>query len=192
MKALLSKVVGGPDTLVLEDIPSPVAGPGQAVISVKAVGINFPDVLIIEDKYQFKPPRPFAPGGELSGVVKSVGEGVTNVKPGDRILAQMGNGALAEEVVVPANRLTTIPDAMPFDEAAAFLMTYGTSFHALVDRAKLNVMGGSIAIGHPFGATGARIVTTLLNELARRGGNFGLLTVCAAGGMGCAMVLERE
>ena len=168
MKALLSKVVGGPDTLVLEDIPSPVAGPGQAVISVKAVGINFPDVLIIEDKYQFKPPRPFAPGGELSGVVKSVGEGVTNVKPGDRILAQMGNGALAEEVVVPANRLTTIPDAMPFDEAAAFLMTYGTSFHALVDRAKLKAGETLLVLGAAGGvglaavelgkAMGARVI----------------------------------
>ncbi|HEX5261894.1 MAG TPA: alcohol dehydrogenase catalytic domain-containing protein, partial [Phenylobacterium sp.] len=123
MKALLSKAVGGPETLVLEDIPAPEAKPGQAVIQVKAIGVNFPDVLIIEDKYQFKPERPFAPGGELSGVVKAVGEGVTNVKPGDRILANTGWGAMAEEVALPANRLWKIPDSMPHDVAAAFILT---------------------------------------------------------------------
>ena len=85
MKALLSKAVGGPETLVLDEMPSPEAKPGQAVVSVKAVGVNFPDVLIIEDKYQFKPARPFAPGGEVSGIVKAVGEGVTTAKPGDRV-----------------------------------------------------------------------------------------------------------
>src|ERR1700740_2177994 len=121
MKALVSKSVGGPDSLGLARLPSPQPGPGQAVVSVKACGVNFPDVLIIEDKYQFKPERPFAPGGELSGVVKSVGEGVTNVKPGDRILANTGWGAMAEEVALPANRLWKIPDAMPHDVAAAFI-----------------------------------------------------------------------
>ena len=85
MKALLSKVVGGPETLILEDLPEPKAGPGFAVVAVKACGVNFPDVLIIEDKYQFKPERPFAPGGEIAGVVTAVGEGVTHVKPGDRV-----------------------------------------------------------------------------------------------------------
>ncbi|MBS0359884.1 MAG: NADPH:quinone oxidoreductase family protein, partial [Proteobacteria bacterium] len=133
-KALLSKAVGGPETLVLEDVPSPEPKPGHAVIAVKAVGVNFPDVLIIEDKYQFKPDRPFAPGGELSGVVKAVGEGVTNVKPGDRILANTGWGAMAQEVLLPANRLWKIPDSMPHDDAAAFILTYGTTWHALVDR----------------------------------------------------------
>src|SRR5688572_28012792 len=96
MKALLSKAVGGPETLVLEDIPEPQVGPGQALVQVKAVGVNYPDVLIIEDKYQFKPPRPFAPGGELAGVVKAVGAGVTNVKVGDRVLGNTGWGAMAE------------------------------------------------------------------------------------------------
>ncbi|HZZ70097.1 MAG TPA: NADPH:quinone oxidoreductase family protein [Phenylobacterium sp.] len=134
MKALLSKAVGGPETLVLDDVPSPEAKPGHAVISVKAIGVNFPDVLIIEDRYQFKPERPFAPGGELSGVVKSVGEGVTNVKPGDRVLANTGWGAMAEEVLLPAARLWKIPDSMPHDDAAAFILTYGTTWHALTDR----------------------------------------------------------
>jgi NADPH2:quinone reductase len=134
MKALLSKAVGGPETLVLEDLPSPTPKPGQAVVSVRAVGVNFPDVLIIEDKYQFKPPRPFAPGAEFSGVIKEVGEGVTSVKPGDRVLANITCGGMVEEVAVDAARLIKIPDAMPFDEAAAFIMTYGTSYYALKDR----------------------------------------------------------
>lgn len=90
MKAVLSKAVGGPETLELGELPSPEAKPGHAVISVKACGVNFPDVLIIEDKYQYKPQRPFSPGGEVAGVVKAVGEGVTNVKVGDRVLGNTG------------------------------------------------------------------------------------------------------
>jgi NADPH2:quinone reductase len=165
MKALLSKVVGGPDSLVLEDIASPEPGPGQAVVSVKACGVNYPDVLIIEDRYQFKPPRPFAPGSEISGVVKSVGEGVTNVKPGDRVLANTGSGGMVEEMPVEAWRLVKIPDSMPYDEAAAFLMTYGTSYYALKDRGWLKpgqsllVLGAAggvglaaVELGHVMGA----------------------------------------
>src|SRR5580704_406099 len=127
MKALLSKAVGGPDTLVLEEMPSPRARPGFAVVSVKAVGVNFPDVLIIEDKYQLKPARPFAPGAEVAGVVKAVGEGVTSVKPGDRVLANTGFGGMVEEIAVEAGRLSRMPDAMSFDDAAALGLTYGTS-----------------------------------------------------------------
>src|SRR6201747_196694 len=174
MKALLSKVVGGPDTLVLEDGPAPEAKPGHAVISVKAIGVNFPDVLIIEDKYQFKPERPFAPGGELSGVVKSVGEGVTNVKPGDRILANTGWGAMAEEVSLPAARLWKIPDAMPYDVAAAFILTYGTSYHALHDRGHLKAGETLLVLGAAGGvglsavelgkAAGARVIAAVSSE----------------------------
>lgn len=147
MKALLSKVTGGPETLVLEDVPSPEPKAGQAVVSVKAVGVNFPDVLIIEDKYQFKPARPFSPGGEVAGVIKSVGEGVTNVKPGDRVLGNTGWGGMAEEIAMDASRLTVIPDSMPFDEAAAFIMTYGTSYHALKDRAALQPGQSLLVLG---------------------------------------------
>ncbi|PZQ63405.1 MAG: NADPH:quinone oxidoreductase [Phenylobacterium zucineum] len=147
MKALLSKAVGGPETLVLEDVPEPVAKPGQAVVEVKAIGVNFPDVLIIEDKYQFKPERPFSPGGEIAGVVKSVGEGVTNVKPGDRVLGNTGWGGMAEQLALEASRLVQIPDSMPFDEAAAFIMTYGTSWHALKDRAQLKAGQSLLVLG---------------------------------------------
>lgn len=153
MKALLSKSVGGPETLVLEEMPSPKARPGWAVVSVKAVGVNYPDVLIIEDKYQFKPARPFAPGSEISGVVKEVGEGVTNVKVGDRVLGNTGWGGMAEEMAIEAQRLVPIPDEMPFDEAAAFIMTYGTSYYGLKDRGFLKpgqtllVLGAAGGVG---------------------------------------------
>jgi NADPH:quinone reductase len=134
MKAVLSKEVGGPETLVLEELPDPVAGAGQVLIDVKACGVNYPDVLIIEDKYQFKPPRPFAPGGEVSGVISAVGEGVTRFKVGDRVLASTGWGGYAEKLALEEQRCTPIPDNMPFDEAAAFVLTYGTSYYALKDR----------------------------------------------------------
>src|SRR6201996_9692885 len=147
MKALLSKVVGGPDSLVLEDVPDLEPKPGQAVIQVKACGVNFPDVLIIEDKYQFKPPRPFSPGGEMAGVVKSVGEGVTNVKVGDRVMGNGGSGGMAEELALDANRLQLIPDNMPFDEASAFIMTYGTSYYALKERAHLKPGESLLVLG---------------------------------------------
>jgi NADPH2:quinone reductase len=147
MKALLSKDVGGPDTLVLEDVPAPEAKPGFAVVEVKAIGVNFPDTLIIEDKYQFKPQRPFSPGGEIAGIVKSVGEGVTHVKPGDRVLGNTGWGGMAEQLALEAARLVKIPDSMPFDEAAAFIMTYGTSWHALRDRANLQAGQSLLVLG---------------------------------------------
>ncbi len=134
MKAVLSKAVGGPETLVLEELPDPVAGAGQVLIDVRACGVNYPDVLIIEDKYQFKPPRPFAPGGEVSGVISAVGEGVTRFKVGDRVLASTGWGGYAEKLALEEQRCTPIPDSMPFDEAAAFVLTYGTSYYALKDR----------------------------------------------------------
>lgn len=153
MKAVLSKAVGGPETLVLEELPDPVAGPGQVLIDVKACGVNYPDVLIIEDKYQFKPPRPFAPGGEVSGVIAAVGEGVSGFKVGDRVLASTGWGGYAEKLALEEARCTHIPDSMPFDEAAAFVLTYGTSYYALKDRGHLKpgetllVLGAAGGVG---------------------------------------------
>ncbi len=147
MKALFSTAPGGPETLVLTDAPAPVAGPGEVVVSVKAVGVNFPDVLIIKDMYQFKPERPFAPGGEIAGVVKSVGEGVTTLKTGDRVIGSTGWGGMAEELALNANRVRKIPDAMPYDEAAAFLMTYGTSHYALKDRAHIKPGESLLVLG---------------------------------------------
>jgi NADPH2:quinone reductase len=149
MKALLSKVPGGPETLVLEDVADLSPAAGEVVISVKAVGVNYPDVLIIQDIYQFKPNRPFSPGGEIAGIVKSVGEGVTNLKPGDRVLGSTGWGGMAEEIIMPAGnaRVRKIPDAMPFEEAAAFLMTYGTSHYGLKDRAHIKPGESLLVLG---------------------------------------------
>jgi NADPH2:quinone reductase len=168
MKALLSRRPGGPETLVLEDVPDPVPGHGEVRIGVRAVGVNFPDLLIIQDLYQIKPPRPFAPGGELSGVVEAVGEGVTNVKAGDRVLVSPVRSAMAEKAVGNANNCWKIPDAMPFDEAAALLLTYGTSQHALKDRAQLRAGETLLVLGAGGGvglaavelgkASGARVI----------------------------------
>ena len=174
MKALVSKVVGGPDALVLEDLPSPTPKPGQVVISVKACGVNYPDVLIIEDKYQFKPERPFSPGGEISGVVKAVGEGVANVKVGQRVLGNTGWGGMAEELALDAARLIPIPDSMPFDEAAAFIMTYGTSYYGLKDRGHLKPGETLLVLGAAGGvglaavelgkAMGARVIAAASSQ----------------------------
>ncbi len=153
MRAVLCKEYGPPESLVVEEMPSPTPGKGQVVLSVKAAGVNFPDVLIIQNKYQFKPPLPFSPGGEVAGVVKELGEGVTNVKVGDRVIGSTGWGGYAEEVVVDAPRLIPIPDEMDFTTASAFVMTYGTSHHALKDRAQIKpgetllVLGAAGGVG---------------------------------------------
>lgn len=190
MKAVLSTAPGGPETLVIEETPSPAVGPGLAVVSVQACGVNYPDVLIIEDKYQFKPTRPFSPGGEISGVVKSVGEGVTHLRVGERVFGSVGNGGMAEEVVTAAERLTPIPDMMPFDEAAAFLFTYGTSYYALKDRGLLRKDQTLLVLGAAGGvglaavelgkAMGARVIAAASSvekiDLARaRGADEGVV-----------------
>jgi NADPH:quinone reductase len=168
MKALLSNHPGPPDSLMLTDLPDPVAGKGEVVLDVKAVGVNFPDTLIIQDLYQFKPERPFAPGGEVSGIVASVGEGVDTLKVGDRVIGSTGWGGMAEKLVLSANRCIPIPETMPFDQAAAFIMTYGTSHYALRDRAKLKAGETVLVLGAAGGvglaavelakATGARVI----------------------------------
>jgi NADPH2:quinone reductase len=137
MKALLSTKIGPPEELELADAPDPVAGEGEVVIAVKAAGVNFPDALIIEDKYQFKPERPFAPGGEVAGVIESVGAGVSGVEIGQRVIGSVGWNGFAEKVKTQAARVLPIPDSMPFDEASAFILTYGTSYYALKDRGQL-------------------------------------------------------
>jgi NADPH2:quinone reductase len=153
MRAVLCKELGPPDKLVVEDVPSLKPGKGQVVVSVKAAGVNFPDVLIIQGKYQFKPEPPFSPGGEVAGVIKEVGEGVTGVKPGDRVIAASTWGGFAEEMLAEADRLVPLPDAMDYVPASAFILTYGTSYHALKDRAQLKagetllVLGASGGVG---------------------------------------------
>jgi len=153
MKAVLCRQFGPPESLVVEELPSPRPGAGEVVVSVKAASVNFPDVLIIQNKYQVKPPLPFSPGSELAGVIKEVGEGVKNAKPGDRVIAFASYGAFAEECLVPAPRLVPMPAGMDFPTAASFLLTYGTSHHALCNRAAttpgetLLVLGAAGGVG---------------------------------------------
>jgi NADPH2:quinone reductase len=168
MKALLSHQPGGPETLRLEEVPEPNVGRGEVRVLVRACGVNFPDLLMIRDLYQYKPPRPFAPGAEVAGVVDAVGEGVDKVRMGDRVLLCPARSGMAEKAVGSAAHCWKIPDAMPFDAAAALLMTYGTSHHALKDRAQLQpgetllVLGAGGGVGlaavELAKAMGARVV----------------------------------
>ena len=137
MRAVLCKDYGPPDSLVVEDVPSPKPGKGQYVISVKAAGVNFPDVLMIQNKYQHRPPLPFSPGYEIAGVIKALGPDVTGLEVGDAGIAMLRFGGFAEEALVPAERFWRIPSDVDFVAAAAFPLAYGTSYHALKDRGRL-------------------------------------------------------
>ncbi|WP_338467976.1 NADPH:quinone oxidoreductase family protein [Novosphingobium sp. ZN18A2] len=153
MKALRTHAVGGPDTLTLDEVDAPTPAKGQVVVRVKACAINFPDTLIIRDMYQFKPERPFAPGGELSGVIEAVGEGVTDWKAGDRVIASTGNGGLSEMVAVDQGRLYPLPEGVSFEAGASLLMTYGTTIYALKGRGDIKpgetmlVLGAAGGVG---------------------------------------------
>ncbi len=174
MKALLSKAPGGPDTLVLEDRPDPQPGPGEARIAVRACAVNFPDFLVIQDLYQFKPPRPFSPGAEVSGVIDALGEGTEGLSIGQRVIGWSGNGGMAEKLVLTRPRIFAMPDAMPFDQAAALIMTYTTSQHALKDRARIKAGETLLVLGAAGGvglaavelgkAYGARVVAAVSSE----------------------------
>jgi NADPH:quinone reductase len=168
MKALLCTQFGPPDLLELRDVPSPVPSANQVVVSVKAASVNFPDVLMIENKYQFKPPLPFSPGNEFAGVVKEVGAGVTHVTAGDRVMAYTTYGAFAEEVALGAERVLPMPAGMDFSAAAALLVTYGTMDHALRDRGAVRPENTVLVLGAAGGigiasieiakAIGARVI----------------------------------
>jgi len=171
MKALLSVAPGGPETLRVEDVTEPTPGRGDLVVRVRACAINFPEVLIIEDKYQLKPQRPFAPGGEIAGEVIAAGEGVSGWSGGDRVIAALGFGGLAEQVVVPADRAIPLPPERSFEEGSALLMTYATALHALIDRGKLAAGQTLLVLGAAGGvgiaaveigkALGARVVAAV-------------------------------
>lgn len=153
MKALLCTRYGTPDDLTLEKIADPTAGPGEAVVRVKAAALNFFDTLIIAGKYQTRPAMPFSPAAEFAGVIESVAPGVTAVKAGDRVLAYVGYGAAREKIAVKADRLIPLPDGLDFDRAAGLCVTYGTTMHALKDRAELRP-GETLAVLGASGGTG--------------------------------------
>jgi NADPH2:quinone reductase len=157
MKAVVCKRHGGPDTLVVEELPSLQPKPGEVIVAVHAAAVNFPDTLIIENKYQFKPALPFSPGGEVAGTVKAVGDGVTAFAPGDRVIAVCGWGGFAEEVAVSHTRVVRLQDGVPMDAAASLVLTYGTSHYALQERARLQA-GESLLVLGAAGGTGLSAV----------------------------------
>lgn len=157
MKAVLIKRHGPPETLVVEDVASPAPGPGQVLISVHASAVNFPDTLIIENKYQFKPELPFSPGGEVAGTVKQVGEGVTGYAPGDKVIAVCGWGGYADEVLTDASKLVPLPAGVDMEAGAALVITYGTSHYALKERANIQP-GETLLVLGAAGGTGVSAV----------------------------------
>lgn len=194
MRAVRCKRFGAPSELVVEDLPSPEPGPGEVRIRVQAAGINYPDALIIQDKYQLKPPLPFTPGGEFAGVVTQLGAGVERLSVGQPVIGFTGWGAFAQEIALAADRLFPMPEGLPFEVAGSFLMTYGTAYHALKDRAAL-APGETVLV---FGAAGGIGMASV--ELAKALGARVIaaasspekLEVCRAHGADETIDYERE
>lgn len=182
MKAIVCAELGPPAGLRLSECPEPAAGPGQVTIQVAAVGLNFPDTLIVAGKYQVKPPLPFTPGMECAGRVKAVGEGVRGFAPGDRVMATLTFGAMAEVALAQAHHVYLIPDEMDFNQAASFPVTYGTTYHALADRAKLRP-GETLLVLGAAGGVGLNAV-----ELGKLMG----ARVIAAAGSAAKLALTKE
>jgi NADPH2:quinone reductase len=157
MRALLCKEFGPPEKLVIEEIPDPVPGRGEVVIEVRTAGFNFPDLLIIQGKYQFTPQLPFSPGGEVAGRVAAIGEGVKGFQLGDRVTATTIFGGFAEKLRVSAGQVTPLPQSVPYEVGAGFTIAYGTSYHALKQRARL-IKGESLLVLGAAGGVGLAAV----------------------------------
>ena len=168
MRAVLCRQYGPPESLTVEEVDDPTAEEGQVVVDVKACAVNFPDVLIIQNLYQFKPPLPFSPGAEIAGVVRAVGPGVEGLRVGDRVFASPGWGGLAEQIAVDARSLVPIPDGIDFGPASAFLYAYGTSHYALKDRGRVQpgetlvVLGAAGGVGLAAVELGALMGATVI------------------------------
>lgn len=174
MKAVLSNAPGGPETLELSEVETPEPKKGEVLVAIKAAGVNLFDTLIIKDMYQFKPPRPFAPGGEFSGVIEALGEGVDGYSVGDRVLGMASHGCYASHIAVSAKQIVGFPEAMPFDEAAGFMTIYGTSYHGLKDRGQVQpgelvlITGASGGVGSAAielaKGMGAKVIAAVSSE----------------------------
>lgn len=164
MKAVLCRAFGAIDELVVADVPAPQPGAGEVRVAVRACGVNFPDVLMVQGKYQVKPPLPFTPGVEIAGIAEAVGAGVAHVKPGDAVAATLPHGGFAAQAVAPAASVVPLPAGLDFRIAAAFMLTYGTAYHALKDRAQL-ASGETLLVLGAAGGVGLAAV-----ELGRRMG----------------------
>ncbi|MFG5779824.1 NADPH:quinone oxidoreductase family protein [Comamonas sp. J-3] len=194
MKALLCQQFGPPELLQVEELPALQPAAHEVVVDVKAAGINYPDTLIIENRYQIKAPLPFSPGGEFAGVVQSVGADVSGISAGQAVIGFVGWGAFAEQICVQPPALFPMPAALPFEVAGSFLMTYGTAYHALRDRAALAEGETVLVLGAAGGlgiasielakALGARVIAAASSPEK--------LAVCRAHGADETIDYERE
>ncbi len=157
MRALLSTATGGPETMVVGDLPEPVPGPGEVAIAVEAAALNFMDTLIIRDRYQVKPPRPFSPSAECAGRISAVGPGVSGWNVGDRVAAYVGFGAARQTVIAPLATLVRVPETVSLEIAATLPVAYGTTVHALRDRARLST-GETLVVTGATGGVGQAAV----------------------------------
>lgn len=194
IKALRCNQFGPPSTLAIENLPGTPPGEGKVTVRVEAAGINYPDALIIENKYQIKPPLPFTPGGEFAGVITAVGPGVTRFAVGQAVIGFTGWGAFAQAIEIEADRLFPMPEGVPFEVAGSFLMTYGTAWHALKDRAALAAGETVLVLGAAGGmgtasvelakALGARVIAAASSPEK--------LEACLAHGADAVIDYERE
>lgn len=174
MKAIVCNAWGAPETLVVEELAQPAPGPGQVLVDVKAAGVNFPDLLTVQGKYQTRPPLPFTPGNEFAGVVRALGPGVSGFAPGDRVIGFTRTGAFAEQALAAVEALMPMPPGMDFETAAAITLTYGTSHHAVVDRGALRAGETMLVLGAAGGvglaaieigkALGARVIAAASSD----------------------------
>ncbi|MBQ5943018.1 MULTISPECIES: NADPH:quinone oxidoreductase family protein [unclassified Massilia] len=194
MKAVRCNDWGPPESLVVTDLPDLQPGPGEVVVDVKAAGVNFPDVLTVQGKYQYKPELPFTPGNEFAGVVRAVGPGVTAYAPGQGVIGFTRTGGFAEQALAPLESLLPVPEGMDFDTAAAITLTYGTSYHAVADRGALQAGETMLVLGAAGGvglaaieigkALGARVIAAASSDEK--------LAVCKAHGADELINYERE
>jgi NADPH:quinone reductase len=194
MKALRCHAFGPVGHLALDDVPSPVPGPKQVVVTVKAAGVNFPDTLIVQGKYQIKPELPFTPGAEFAGIVKAVGEGVSNAKPGDSVVGVGVTGGFAEEALIDAANIVPLPTSADFAVAAALTMAYGTSLHALKDRARL-ARGESLLVlgaGGGVGLAAVEIGKLLGATVIAAASTDAKLDICQGRGADAVINYDRE
>ena len=194
MKAFLCKEFGPVDSHQVEEIDDPIAGPGQVVVDIKATGISFPDVLIVQGLYQFKPPFPFSPGSEISGVVSSVGEGVTVYKEGDRVMGSIGSGGLREKGVYLEQQLMPLPETMDFNTAAGFPLNYGTTYHAFKQRGELKA-GQSVLVlgaGGGLGITAIHIAKAMGAKVIAAASSQEKIDLCKKEGADEGIIYERE
>ena len=194
MKAFLCKEFGPVDSHQVEEIDDPIAGPGQVVVDIKATGISFPDVLIVQGLYQFKPPFPFSPGSEISGVVSSVGEGVTMYKEGDRVMGSIGSGGLREKGVYLEQQLMPLPETMDFNTAAGFPLNYGTTYHAFKQRGELKA-GQSVLVlgaGGGLGITAIHIAIAMGAKVIAAASSQEKIDLCKKEGADEGIIYERE